>query len=182
MKIEHFGYIELWKPIKGFEGLYEVSSLGNVRALAKSRRRDYPELMMKPEIMRLGYHRVQLSRFGETRKVLIHRLVAEAFMPCGQDGFEINHKNGNKSDNRVENLEWVTKSENVNHSYKVIGRKRPNFFARGVNAYSLDGQPVANFSSVKEAAKYFGVASSGVVNGCKKGYLVKNHRCCYAED
>ena len=107
-----------FKQVKGYEGLYEVSACGKVKSLAKTRgKQSYPERILKLEVTFKGYLRAMLSRFGEKKKIYVHRIVAEAFLSTRPEGTEINHKNSIKADNRAQNLEWVTGSENMRHHY-----------------------------------------------------------------
>ena len=101
--------IEQWKDVKGYEGLYQVSSIGRVKSLRIDR-------MLKPNNHH-EYNRVSLVKDGKKRNCLVHRLVAMAFIPNPSNKKQINHINKNRSDNRVDNIEWVTQRENTNHSY-----------------------------------------------------------------
>ena len=104
---------EIWKPIKGYEGKYEVSSMGRVRSL--NHRRKNGEAQIKAT-SGLRYCQVLLSKDGKQRSFYVHRLVGIAFLPPPQSGeTQINHINGNKRDNRVCNLEWVSPIQNVNN-------------------------------------------------------------------
>lgn len=106
--------MEEWRPVMGFEGLYEVSSIGRVR-----NRRGY---VLKQSVTSWGYWRVGLFRQGEgTREQRVHRLVALAFIPLIEGKTHVNHINGDKQDNRFENLEWMTKLENEAHAH-AMGR------------------------------------------------------------
>lgn len=105
--------MEVWKDIPGYEGRYQVSNLGNVKSL-NYRNSKQPKLL-KPMEYKIGYAAVNLNR--KWRKV--HRLVAEAFVPNPSNKREVNHINGNNLDNRAENLEWVTPSENVQHAWNA---------------------------------------------------------------
>ena len=113
--------MEIWKDVKGYEGLYQVSNKGNVKALArivKSRWGTDKPLKEKPvcEIVdSLGYSRLSLSKDGKVKTHKIHRLVAEAFL-IGSG--HINHKDGNKQNNCVENLEFCTIKQNNNHAFE----------------------------------------------------------------
>ena len=113
---------EEWKPIEGYEDLYEVSNMGEVRALPKSVRlpnggkRIHDIHTLIPEVMEKGYVRVKLCNGGIDQKILIHRLVANAFIPNPHNYPEINHRNGKKDDNHVMNLEWCSASYNRHHA------------------------------------------------------------------
>lgn len=103
---------EIWRDAPGYEGLYEVSDRGNVRRVGSSTN-------LSPEVNH-GYHRYNLSKNNQTKHHRAHRLVAAAFLPNPEGKPQINHKNGDKTDNRVSNLEWVTQSENQRHSRRVL--------------------------------------------------------------
>jgi len=125
---------ENWKPIPGYEDCYAVSDKGRIARTATYGKN--PQLrwkFMKPRRKRGGYMVAHLCKDGKDRDLIVHRLVWTAF--CGEvpDGLEINHKNGQKDDNTLENLEVVTKSENMIHAYEVLGwRPSPHRnFARG---------------------------------------------------
>lgn len=120
--------LEEWKDIKGFEGYYQVSNLGRVKSLAR-KVKDYrgtkqnSERMLRPKSKRIknSYLIVCLSKDGVTTTHQVHRLVALAFLGDGY-GKEVNHKNGIKSDNRAENLEWATRKENLTHAHRTLRR------------------------------------------------------------
>jgi len=102
--------MEIWKNIKGYEGIYKVSQLGNVVRIYKTR---VPRLL-KPIKHSGGYRRLKLRNNGNDKDVYIHRLVAEAFLKHNK-GDVVNHIDGDKTNNNVTNLEWVTQRENVSH-------------------------------------------------------------------
>lgn len=109
--------MEIWKEIPGSYGPYEVSSEGRLRRKGR---------LLKPRLTPIGYAQGALYRSKYTRKFeLMHRLVATAFIGLIPDKHQVNHKNGNRSDNRVENLEIVTCSENNLHAYRELGREKP---------------------------------------------------------
>ena len=109
---------EIWKPISGYEGLYEVSNLGRVKSL--SRFQSTTERILKGEYDNRGYYRVRLSKENITKKFQIHRLVASVFIKNPSFvRLQINHIDGNPSNNNVSNLEWCTHSENMKHAFKT---------------------------------------------------------------
>lgn len=116
---------EIWKDIKGYEGIYQVSNLGRVKALEEtwySGRNGYikktkPEHIMKYRLAKnTGYCLLKLTKEGKEKHVLVHRLVAETFILNPNKLPEVNHIDGNKENNCVENLEWVTAKENISHA------------------------------------------------------------------
>ena len=125
---------EIWKDIKGFEGLYQVSNMGEVKSLDRKviqyngynySERIYKGKMLKSAISRNGYKRVVLQNVNAKKNCCVHRLVAEAFIPNPNNLLIINHKDENKLNNQVENLEWCTQSYNINYgnrNKKVINK------------------------------------------------------------
>lgn len=125
--------METWKQVIGYEGLYEVSSVGRVRR-ADGR-------ILKPWRTRNGYIHATLCSGGDKKQVLVHRMVAMAFLEAASGKNYVNHKNCNPSDNRVENLEWVTQSENVKYAYELgraenAARKKIRCLETGREFYS----------------------------------------------
>lgn len=119
---------EIWKEIKGYEGYFEVSNLGNFRSkdrIVKYKKdgiRNYPGKPLLTETILEGYQRIVLMKDAIKKRYMCHRLVAETFIPNPDNKPFINHINGNRSDNRVENLEWCTQSENERHSITILGK------------------------------------------------------------
>lgn len=113
-----------WLPVVGFEKKYLVSSRGEVKRLHKYTEESY----RRPREDKNGYLVMILHAGSKHRYVRVHRLVAEAFLPNPKKKPQVNHINGNKKDNRVENLEWVTNSENALHKFRVLDP--PSYHAR----------------------------------------------------
>lgn len=111
---------EIWKDIQDFEGLYQVSSIGNVkRILFINNKVTKPKERMIRTYTTNGYKMVDLCKQGKYKRCLVHRLVATAFIDNPLQKQQVNHKDGNKSNNTVDNLEWCTQSENMKHAYKI---------------------------------------------------------------
>lgn len=118
---------EEWKDIPGCSGRYQISSLGRVRSYANfgsQYRQNKKAILKKAFINKDGYAKVQIYYdSGKLGAEAVHRLVAKVFIPNPNDLPEVNHKNGNKTDNTVKNLEWISHKDNVLHSLKVLGNK-----------------------------------------------------------
>lgn len=113
---------EIWKPVKGYEGLYEVSNLGRVRTVPKKRINGtnyyiQKSLVMKPQLKSHRYYGVYLTKNKVHKNLLIHRLVAEAFIENPNQYDQVNHIDCNKLNNCVSNLEWCNQEMNLKHAY-----------------------------------------------------------------
>ena len=119
---------EIWKEIPGYEGYFEVSNLGNFRSkdriikYKQNGTRLYPGKPLKVELMQDGYSRIVLMKEAIRKRYMCHRLVAETFIPNPNNLPYVNHKDGNRSNNYVDNLEWCTQSENEQHSVNILGK------------------------------------------------------------
>ena len=122
---------EIWKDIKNYEGLYQVSNFGNIKSLTfKNKQGTYKrELILKKALGKNGYHKVILQKDRNRKTVSVHRLVAEAFIPNPENKKCVNHLDCNRTNNRIDNLEWCTHSENVRYGVKC-GNIKCNFLKR----------------------------------------------------
>ena len=158
----------------GYEGLYEVSSLGRVKSLERiidGIGRGFPrvkkESILTPGVAGNGYLFVNLSKDGLAKEYFVHRLVALAFIPNQDNKGDVNHKDGNKRNNIVDNLEWCTRKENVQHAYRLglipLHRNQPNKKQVEIS----DGMGfVKVFRCIADAASFIGVSQSGVSRAC----------------
>jgi hypothetical protein len=154
--------MEVWKDICGYEGLYQVSNMGRVKRLFK----DGKDRVLRGKKDKDGYIEVILSGKPIKKYCRLHRLVAEAFIPNPFGKAEINHKDRDKQNNVVSNLEWVTASENVRHTF-LTGRK---IHKSPVIQYDLNMEAVAIWDSIKDACQKLKVKSSNV-SACCNGRL-----------
>lgn len=184
--------IEIWKDIPGCENIMQASTLGRIRSLDRSmtskngKTRPYKGRIIVPVRLNGGYYIVSLP--GQKRR-LIHRVIATTFIPNSAGKPCVNHKNGDKSNNSIENLEWVTYSENVTHAYRVLGYK-PNANQKGrfgalshsskkVGQYSLDGGLIKVYDAINDAARALNINQSCISANCRlktktcKGYVFK---------
>lgn len=106
---------EIWKDVPDYEGFYQVSNLGRVKRIDSNR-------ILAERQGKNGYIRLNLSKNGEQKQAFVHQLVLKKFGSPQPNGKQVNHKNGNKKDNRIENLEWVTIAENIKHRDDVLGK------------------------------------------------------------
>lgn len=143
---------EIWEKVKGFEKFYEISNLGNVRSLDRvtivtnrgvSFKKKFKGIKLKTGLDTYGYPSLGLSFDGDRKTVLVHRLVADAFIPNTENKKEVNHINGIKTDNRAENLEWVTASENTRHAFKMglakVLKGAENKRTKSISQFTKDG-------------------------------------------
>lgn len=162
---------EIWKPIKGYEGLYEVSNLGRVKSLSRKvnsylgeNTRTMRERIMKQRI-RNSYFIVQLKKDGIRKSYQVHRLVAEAFIPNPKNKSIVNHLDYNPRNNIVDNLEWCTQKENVNYSIQRMKHKKSVTHtntseryiyyrkSKGVYRVVIDKKEYPPFKTLEEAIK-----------------------------
>lgn len=185
--------METWKDIKDYEGFYQVSNLGNVKSL---KRNTAHERILKPKVDKGGYLCVNLTKNGIVKTYKIHRLVGLTFIPNPKNKYSINHINGNKTDNRVENLEWATYKEQVVHAVKMglwkwsderknglrdTLKKRGKLVTKHKNVHGKghefgcvqviqkddDGNIVKIWDSMSDASRDIGVPVSHIVRVCK---------------
>ena len=170
---------EIWKPVVGWEELYEVSNLGNVRSLDRYvNQRNYKRFckgtLLKIYKYKTGYGIVSLRDSGIQKQGKVHQLVMNAFNPNTSDkNLEINHIDGNTMNNKLDNLEWCTHKENLQHASKhnLLSVYKP------INQYDLNGNFIKRWNSMKEARDFYNLGINSLRNACKrksgihKGYI-----------
>ena len=176
---------EEWRDIEGYEGIYQISSYGRARSFKFNKIK-----ILKPIKNNQGYLSYILSINGNRKQYRAHRLVAKAFIPNTENKEEVNHIDGDKQNNNVLNLEWVTRSENQQHAWdndlkpRLTGNKN-GFYGKHHNETTRDklskmhNKAVINidtgiiYESITIASKETGVSLSGI-SACCKGKLKKS--------
>ena len=168
---------EIWKPVVGFEGYYEVSNLGRVRSVDRiivystGVKTPYKGRIITP-IVTQAYLQVNLQINQRRKTSYVHRLVAEAFIPNPHSKKHVDHINGNKFDNRVENLRWATPRENQLNPvtvsrYREGMAKREDKNVKRVCQYDLDMNLVNTFCSIADASRQTGTNASSIAGCCR---------------
>ena len=160
---------EEWRPVVGYEGLYEVSNMGNVKSLERMKwnGRGYhkiPERILKASKSSNDYLFVSLWKDGKRKQHRVHRLVAQAFIQfVPQEGvmYDVDHRNTDRTDNRAINLYWVSRSQNMNNPITNSKLSKPVIAIEKRTGLKLE------FSSAHEAERETGIANSNIIKCCK---------------
>lgn len=148
--MEKFINMETYKDILGFEGIYQISNLGNVKNIMKNK-------VLKPRKHTNGYLRICLCKNGIVKDYFIHRLVASAFIENPLNKSDVNHIDGNKANNNIFNLEWSTRSENQKHAFSI-----------GLNKISEQHKKAnAIYNSKQVIDLYTGIFYDSLKNACE---------------
>ncbi|MET3559316.1 hypothetical protein ABID29_002470 [Streptococcus rupicaprae] len=176
--------MEIWKTVKGYEGLYEVSNLGRVKSLDKIVPKwDGVRLLkgriLKGSVTQFGYHKVILTKNKHRRTIFVHRLVAEAFLENDNPKIktQVNHIDGDKLNNETGNLEWVSASENIKHAFSIgikkVSKKQTEAIKNlGENSnkrvlqLNPEGQIIQEWHSITEASKILNINMSSISMCC----------------
>lgn len=165
--------VEEWKPVVGYEGIYIASDKGDIKSVDRMdcAGRHRKECMMKYIIDRNGYCRVYLCKNGKTTSALVHRVIAKAFITNPNNLPEINHKDENKQNNCIENLEWCSHKYNSNYGTRTskIIPKTIDKTRTPVDQYDLKGNLIKEWYSMNEAARQLGLIQQNI------------SRCCYGK-
>lgn len=184
--------MEEWKDIKGFEGKYKVSNESRVKSIDRviitgRGARHYNEHILFPSI-KDGYEVINLSVGNEIIQKRVHCLVAEAFIPNPDNKPCVDHINGNRQDNRIENLRWCTKEENNNFELAIKNKKEAHKnqtnenLIKPVIQINKDGEIIAEFDSPKEAAEAVGCTRNAITKGCREKIKIKGYFWKYKKE
>ncbi len=154
---------EIWKDVQNFEGLYQVSNLGRIKSFRKSTKYGCQnEYILKPSIANNGYAQVTLYNNTARHKFLVHRLIASAFIPNPDNLPQINHKDENRLNNCVSNLEWCTAE--YNNAYGTARLRAVDTRSKPIEQLSFDGNVLAVYRSARIASQILGIRKGTLVN------------------
>ena len=181
---------EIWKDITGYEGLYQVSNMGRVRStnrtitLANGRERTLPSKVLRPGEQK-GYLHVCLSSRGVETSYLVHRLVAASFLGPIPNGMEVDHINEDHKDNRVSNLQFLSRTENASRSTRGIFRKESNAMENNPRTKRLIGMKNGTVVEVVPCAQYlstrYGINYCTLRRRLQRGGIILNETLCRYE-
>ena len=170
---------EIWKDIEGYEGLYQVSNLGNVKSLDHMRKNGTNEYMQKGKLLKpqlnnkTRYFHIRLSKNGKVKNFLLHRIIAQAFIVNPNNYKEINHKDENPSNNSLQNLEWCDKKYNINYgkgnqirSQTEIKTKKGG---KRVYQFDLENNLLKIWNNQLEIKKELGISQTNNISNCCNG-------------
>ena len=156
---------EVWKDVVGFENIYQISNYGRLKSF-KNNKNGY---ILKNNNKNGGYFSVVLEYKNKLKHTKIHRLVAETFIPNPNNYKIINHKDGNKQNNNVENLEWTTQKQNFEHAKKIgLWSYNKPYKSLKVRQYNLNGDFIEEFESCESASRKTGVCSRNILRVANK--------------
>ena len=174
---------EIWRDIKNYEGLYQVSNLGRVKSLSRYIRHWRGGLLfregriMTPRVNKYGYLQLSLNKNGKYKTFTVHQLVAKAFVPNPNKFPAVNHIDENKTNNIVDNLEWCENKYNCNYGTR---NKRIKYYQKNdtkkskpILQYSLTGEFIKEYPSIHEANRQTGIDRKSIMSVCKQ---IKNHK------
>jgi hypothetical protein len=159
---------EEWRDIKGYEGRYQVSNLGEIKSL-KYAQMDLQRIL-KPHITARGYYSICLCNNGTSEVTTVHRVVAKTFIDNPLNLPQVNHKDGNKLNNRVDNLEWVTARQNTEHAWKNELKKGGKYLynTQSVYQFDLNMNFIRKYDTQSEAEEITGIKQGDISKCCNK--------------
>ena len=187
---------EIWKEIKGYPN-YQVSNMGRVKRLSTGYYRR-TEKILKPQLQNNGYLHIKLSQKDKTKCILVHRLVAQVFIPNPNNLPQVNHINEDKTDNRVENLEWCTQKYNINYgngiskrvktnkengTYKKIGEINSKIRSKSILQFSKDNSFIRKWDCIMDVQRELGYDNKQICSCLKnRQKTAKGFKWVYADD
>lgn len=163
---------EVWKDIKGYEGLYQASNLGRIKSLTRYKK------ILKPVKNKNGYLYNTLTKDKVSKQYRLHVIIAQTFIPNPDNLPQVNHKSGVKTDNRVCNLEYCTCKDNIRHAYKVglsKGRKNElNCLSKKVIQSNINGEKIKVWESTMQIQRELGINNNSI-SQCCLGKIKKSH-------
>ena len=174
---------EIWKDIKDFKGLYQISNYGRVKSLG-NKSNHKREKILKANLSNKNYYKICLNKNNIRKTFTVHRLVAETFIENVFLKKEINHIDGNKHNNRIDNLEWVTRKENQIHAYKnkLQIAKKNNERSFPIYQLNLDGKIINKFPSIMEAERKTGIKNANIARACKRNQTTCGYKWRYINE
>ena len=178
---------EEWKDIEGYEGLYQVSNLGRVRSLDRYYTRPHPRNGVPTKyfkrgteivchVHRNGYVEVMLKVGGVKKNFMVHRLVAKAFVPGYFEGADVNHKDCNRQNNHADNLEWMTRRDNLKYSNGDTASAMEQIHRsqrKPIIQMTMDGEFIREWPSIHSAHLALGLDSKSISGACHQHYGTK---------
>lgn len=166
---------EIWKDVPEYEGLYQVSNLGNIK--------NNKNKIMKPFINNAGYCEIKLSKEKKKKHHRVHRLVAQTFLNNYDKDLQVNHKDGNKLNNNIENLEMLTDKENKRHAIENNLFKYANGKKRKVKQYDLNGNFIKEWDCMHDIEKTYKVSHTSIRFVClRRNKTCKNYIWRYVDE
>lgn len=147
---------EIWKPILGYEGLYEISNLSNIRSLCNKWGNRLKPRLVKQQLTKKGYMRVPLNKNSKHKQYMVHRLVYEAFNGKIDENMEINHIDYNRTNNNINNLQVMTHTDNVRYSK-----------SKKVNQYDVYGNFIKQWDCIRDIERKLNIDHRQVSDNCK---------------